>query len=535
MLKGRTAALWAMSAVAALTLGCASAPTRVVSAPPSAAPGTSRPQPEPATTAPDVATPVPDTAVTQAVSPAPVERPAAPAPSQQTFAERQADPAIIDTFLSPTAPELPPPSPETAQAVVDDLGTRDFDIAIPLNDKVLSYVELFSGRLKGYLEEGLSRGARYLPMVQAIFQAEGLPLDLAYVPLIESAFKPSALSRAKARGIWQFMRGTGLENGLQTDWYIDERADPEKATRAAAKYLKFLHQKFGDWHLALASYNGGWGRVQRSMKRSGKTDFWELSSTRRYLPRETRDYVPLILAAVVVARNPMQYGLMVQPLPVPPSEVVTLTAPTDLRRVAEWAGTSLDVLQDLNPELRRWTTPARVEEYQLRVPMGTADGVRLQSAAAAAELPDPFGRHLVRKGETLATVAKKLKVTRTDLAEANYLSARARLVAGQSLIIPRPPALLDVATGPPEVLVAAAEADGDAPAVVVPAASRRAPAPPPPDRRVHRVTRGDTLFSIARRYGTTVASLREWNNLRGTTIRIGQRLTILGGGGLQAD
>ena len=222
-------------------------------------------------------------------------------------------------------------------------------------------MELFSGRLKGYLEEGLGRGSRYLPMVRSIFQAEGLPLDLAYVPLIESAFKPTALSRAKARGIWQFMRGTGLENGLQADWYLDERADPEKATRAAARYLKFLYEKFGDWHLALASYNGGWGRVQRAMKRSGKTDFWELSASRRYLPRETRDYVPLILAAVVVARNPAQYGLIVQPLPAPQIEVVTIAGPTDLRRVAEWAGTSLETLQDLNPELRRWTTPPRGE------------------------------------------------------------------------------------------------------------------------------------------------------------------------------
>ena len=176
---------------------------------------------------------------------------------------------------------------------------------------MLSYVELFTGRLKGYLEEGLSRGAHYLPMIQDVFRAEGLPLDLAYVPLIESAFKPNALSRAKAKGMWQFMRGTALENGLKHDWYIDERADPEKATRAAAKYLKTLYGMFDDWHLALASYNGGPGRVQRAMKRSGRDDFWKLSATTRYLPRETRDYVPLILAAIVIARNPAQYEMNV--------------------------------------------------------------------------------------------------------------------------------------------------------------------------------------------------------------------------------
>ena len=199
------------------------------------------------------------------------------------------------------------------EAVAADLEATTHDIPIPSNDRVLRYVELFQGRLREFLTEGLSRGAQYLPMIQNVFRAEGLPLDLAYVPLIESAFKPTALSRAKARGVWQFMRGTAIENGLAADWYIDERADPQKATVAAAKYFKTLYGMFDDWHLAMASYNGGPGRVQRAIKRSRKDDFWDLTATTRYLPRETRDYVPMILAAVIIAKNPAQYGFDVAP------------------------------------------------------------------------------------------------------------------------------------------------------------------------------------------------------------------------------
>jgi membrane-bound lytic murein transglycosylase D len=450
-----------------------------------------------------------------------------------TFAEPAADAAIIDALFDSTPPEPSPARPETARTVVDDLESRDFDIPIPLNDRVLSFVELFTGRLKGYLEEGLSRGGRYLPMVHAIFRAEGVPLDLAYVPLIESAFKPSALSRAKARGIWQFMQGTGLENGLRHDWYIDERADPEKATRAAAKYLKFLHEKFGDWHLALASYNGGWGRVQRAMRRTGRDDFWALSAQPRALPRETRDYVPLILAAVIVARSPAQYGLTVSPVVDAPFEVVNLTAPTDLRHVADWAQTTLEAIQDLNPELRRWATPARESSYPLRVPAGTAERVRAEAASAEVGASTaPFAFYVVRKGEAVASIAKKLRVTRADLLEANYLTARARLVAGQRLIVPRAPDFID-SKGQPDVQLAVAAVSGPDP--VAAAAEHPRPQLGHGTSRVHRVKRGETLFSIARLYRTTVTAIREWNRLGGTTIRVGQRLTIRSGATSQAD
>ncbi|HZJ33544.1 MAG TPA: LysM peptidoglycan-binding domain-containing protein [Vicinamibacterales bacterium] len=447
------------------------------------------------------------------------------------FTEKRYEPATIDDLLTISTFEQPPATPETKRAVSDDLQETPHDIDIPLNGRVLQYVQLFSGRLKSYLEDGLSRGVQYLPMIQEVFRAEGLPLDLAYVPLIESAFKPSALSKAKAKGIWQFMRGTALENGLQHDWYIDERADPEKATRAAAKYLTTLHNMFGDWHLALASYNGGPGRVQRAVKRSKRTDFWQLSASSRYLPRETRDYVPLILAAIVIARNPAQYGLAIVEPELPQTERVTVYGPIDLRKVAEWAGVPAEVIQDLNPELRRWTTPVRATDYTLTVPQGT--GARILAAMGTAEPEDlvSFNRYTVKKGETIQTIAKKLKVSRTDLAEANYLSTKARLDAGQQLIIPRAPTtMLAARTDTPAPVAESRSVDAVAASNVRPPVVQNASAASGVTRLTHKVRRGETLFSIANLYQTTVAALKQWNRISGSAIKIGQRLTILRSG-----
>ncbi len=227
------------------------------------------------------------------------------------FTEKRSDPASIDTLLEPSATAPATASAATTETVSSDLKSTEHDVPIPLNQNVLAYIELFQGRLHDWFATGLQRGARYLPMIQDVFRAEGLPLDLAYVPLVESAFNPNAVSRAKAQGVWQFMAGTASEHGLKRDWYIDERSDPEKATRAAATYLQTLVGAFdGDWHLALASYNGGPNLVLRALKRAGLSDFWDLVEKRpAYLPRETREYVPMILAAMVIARNPTQYRL----------------------------------------------------------------------------------------------------------------------------------------------------------------------------------------------------------------------------------
>ncbi|HEY8885126.1 MAG TPA: lytic transglycosylase domain-containing protein, partial [Chloroflexota bacterium] len=232
------------------------------------------------------------------------------------FAENRTEPAAIDNLLSAaTFDRRERPAATTAELVQQDLAITHHDLPIEVNDKVLSYIELFQGNLHSFMEDGLARGSRYLPMILQVFKEEGIPLDLAYVPLVESAFKPTALSKASAKGMWQFEAGTAKDAGLQQDWFLDERSDPEKATRAAAQYFKTLRDLFdGDWHLALASYNAGMGRVQRALKVSNTTDYWELTSTSRYLPRETREYVPMILAAVLIAGNPSQYGFNVGPI-----------------------------------------------------------------------------------------------------------------------------------------------------------------------------------------------------------------------------
>ena len=202
------------------------------------------------------------------------------------FTEKKYAPASIDELLAMSVTSDADGDAALKDEVQTNLRTADHDISIPLNKSVLSYIDLFQGRLHDFIEEGMKRGAKYLPMIQNVFRAEGCASTFAYVPLVESAFKPNALSKAKAKGVWQFMSGTGLENGLRQDWYIDERSDPEKATIAAARYLSTLGTLFnGDWHLALASYNGGPGRLQKAMKMSKLDDFWAIAEKPNLLPR----------------------------------------------------------------------------------------------------------------------------------------------------------------------------------------------------------------------------------------------------------
>lgn len=453
------------------------------------------------------------------------------------FVEKRYEPASIDELLKIATFPTPAPGAETEKTVKADLATTEHDVPIPQNDRILRYVELFQGRLRDYIHESLTRGTRYLPMIQRVFKAEGLPLDLAYIPVIESGFKTNALSKASAKGPWQFMRATATEQGLKTDWYVDERSDPEKATVAAAKYLKTLRDLFdGDWHLVLAAYNGGLGRVQRAMKRSGRDDFWSLSTSTRYLPRETREYVPLILAAIIVAKNPAQYGFEIAAEEPIAYEKVLVPKAIDLRRAAEWTDRSIDEIQALNPELRRWTTPVKAE-YELKVPAGTASLFHERLASASPDELVSLTWYTVKKGETIATIARKLRVSRTDLAEANQLSTRSKIRPGQALVIPRAPATLLATNSRPAAptQVASRALSGSAPMADVAPTRAQQPvakvvdATPAPKTLTYRVKRGDTLYAIAQLFDTTVARIKSLNRLNTNRITPGTRLKITSG------
>jgi membrane-bound lytic murein transglycosylase D len=430
------------------------------------------------------------------------------------FSESRSEPAVIDNLLAASTTGTPvAPRKTTAELVADDLDQTPHDIPIKINDKVLGYVERFQGNLRNFIEDGLQRGAQYLPMIQDVFQAEGVPLDLAFVPLIESAFKPTALSRAAAKGMWQFGAATGREAGLEQNWFLDERSDPEKATLAAAQYLKTLHKMFDrDWDMALAAYNAGMGRVQRAAKLARTDDYWTLTSTNRYLPRETREYVPMILAAIVIARNPVQYGFEINL--VEPLAYDTVKVPDALRleTVAEWIDVPVERIKSLNPELRRGMTP--IGQHELKVPAGTSPVVERQLASASPSVfaSASFLFHTVKKGETLTTIARRYKLARVKLADANDLKTTARVSTGTRLMVPTTPApaLASRAKAPKPTAVASAAVASNGTS----------------GTSTYRVKPGDTLYRIARQFDTSVASLKKMNRLSSDALDIGDRLTV---------
>jgi membrane-bound lytic murein transglycosylase D len=426
------------------------------------------------------------------------------------FTERPAEPAAIDEVADlPVATAAL--SEETRRTAEEAVKEEVIDLPVILNDAVLSCIDLYQGPLRDWFGEALARGGRYLPRIREVFAAEGIPRDLAYVALVESAFKTQALSRAKAKGVWQFIPATGKRFGLSQDWWVDERSDPEKSTRAAAQYLKRLYEMFQDWNLALAAYNAGEGRISRGMNRQGVESYWELRETRA-MARETKNYVPMIHAAIVVAKAPATYGFEITPEAPVPFDTVPVARAVDLRVVAECAEAEVDHVKSLNPELRRLATPAN-RTFPLKVPSGSAGKVADCLAALPPEKHVTFRTHTVARGETLNGLARRYGTRAQEIADANGLRSGKRLARGLELIIP-------VASRRPAA--PARHASDARTAEVGRGASARGMV-----RISYRVRQGDTLSSIATRYHTTVSNLRSWNKgLRGSRIAAGHTITV---------
>jgi len=395
------------------------------------------------------------------------------------------------------AEALDPGSPATWDVVHGDIQVVD-------NRDVQRWMSYFQNDGRDVFQRWLLRKPQYDAIFRDAFARYGLPPELAYHAMIESGFSPSAYSWAHAVGLWQFVRSTGRRYGLRSDWWVDERRDPVKATDAAARYLADLYEEFGDWELALAAYNVGEGRVRSQIRRQKTTDFWKLR-----LPRETRNHIPKFYAAVILGSHPEQYGFTVADTQFPEYETVSVDFCVDFDVLAECAGTESSLLADLNPSLVRGCSPPDEEGFLVRVPAGTAE----RASVALASLPEDqrvrWAHHQVRRGETLSHIADRYRTSVGAIAEANHLRSTHFLSIGQELLIPqgRPSG-----ANPPRW---ASSSPGGGTSTVV-----------------YRVKRGDTLSGIADRYRVSVHSLRRWNRI-GKFIYPGQKLTVhtrVGGG-----
>ena len=342
---------------------------------------------------------------------------------------------LVDLDMMPISMD-----PDLREALTADLAKGQYEIPITINEMVLKSLNFWLNRGRKVFEGGLVRSGQYRSIIEKVFREEAIPLDLMYLAQVESMFKPHAVSKAKAKGLWQFEKGTAIRYGLKVTRDVDERSDPEKSTRAAAHYLNDLFAMFKDWNLALAAYNWGEGKVQRLISSTGMNDFWQLVDLRQKLPAETKNHIPLIHASVILGHNPEKYGMPTElDAPLQYTEV-SVSKPIDLRAAARVLSTSIDELKKLNPALSGLTTPANYPNFQLKVPLDSPAEIEEQLAslptAKISTLPESDCRHKVRPGETLTRIADRYKIAVAKLQQVNDFSAKKKLIAGSWIRLP---------------------------------------------------------------------------------------------------
>ncbi len=446
-----------------------------------------------------------------------------------------------------------------------------YDMPIVHNEKVKKSIIYFQTVAKEAFEKYLERSGKYIPLMSEIIAEYGIPADIVYLPIIESGFNCKAYSWARASGPWQFIASTGRMYDLNRNWWYDERRDFVKSTHAAARFLKHLYEKFGDWELALAAYNGGPGRVSRTIKKQKTRNFWDMD-----LRKQTEDYVPFYMAATIIAKNPELYGFHIHyDDPVVYDEVV-IDKCLDLKTVAKATGSTLSEVQELNPELLRGVTPPKKQKYNLRIPKGTQDKFVKNLPDLKSPQETSWVRHKINRGETVSSIASKYGVSQYAIFEANNLSRRSKIYAGKSIIVPVP---LDGGSSSPSKKSKQRYVTGDNTYAVqkgdnlweisrsfktTPEKLRnlnylgnssriyvgqvlKLPGSNNPQKETARkdydrepagktqkylVKKGDTLWDIARLYGTTTATLRRLNGLkRSSRIYVGQKLLVTGSSG----
>jgi membrane-bound lytic murein transglycosylase D len=383
------------------------------------------------------------------------------------------------------------------------------DIPLTLNSKVEYFLYYFQTSGKPSFSRWLSHSSRYIPMMKEILKREGMPEDLVYVAMIESGFHMHARSWANAVGPWQFISGTGRRYALRIDQWIDERKDPVKATTAAALYLKELYAIFkGDWYLAAAGYNAGENKILRAISMYNTSDFWKISQG-SYLKRETKEYVPKLLAAAIIAKDPAHYGFTdIAYLTPIEYDTVTIPSRTNLDLAAKLSGTTYESIKELNPDLRHWCTPPNYPDFQLNIPKGTKQQFEAEYAKVPADQRFTerilYSRYQARKKDTLKGVARRFGIPPAVLAELNGLNAKSR-IGGKSLLVP---AKQTVDFSHEGRTAQTATAKGNF-------------------AKYYTVKSGDTLSSLAKRFNVSTKLLSTWNNLKAkVALKPGRRIII---------